>query len=212
MEMIADRPRNLDALYQLPSLPEIADWIVLNRDLVEPLGGSYEEETGRIKKIIFSESNFGLHSNEHSAPFGKETNWYRTRKKPMAYWGMSGIILAHYTDDPMYDPDFLGVIGINTYSGHGGFQSYHTEDGDKRQVYTMKWHYTIWFDDFPGLLTIDGKRGIIIEMRPRASAEILKKKYGIISFGKLWYLVRDQEVLAHALIADDIRDYKIIEI
>jgi hypothetical protein len=126
-----------------------------------------------INKMKFHSLNFDfgfspLVSNTHSAPVGKEQNWYRKDDLPKGYPGLTGYLrYSVYMDKKhhSYYPcgsDMWTNTRIHTGSGGGG--SMHELDGGVL-VQSFSYEYKIFLDDFPAMKESFDNARVLLALR-----------------------------------------------
>ena len=137
-------------LWQQPSFEKIAEWVNINSNvfLLNALGNNsnYRYLYNRIVndfriEVTYLEGRWSeVVSNNHSAPFGKRTNWGgRVKDAPRGYPGWQGSISFTMSHEvPSFTTNMFNNTGINIGSGGGG---------------GLKFQYTVelFEDDWPGL-------------------------------------------------------------
>lgn len=112
-----------------------------------------------IGNIKFHALNFdfgfsSLVSNTHSAPIGKERNWYRKDNLPMGYPGLTGYLRYSMYIDKKHQhlypcgSDMWSNTRIHTGTGGGG--GIHEIDNGL-YIQNFSYEYKIFLDDFPAM-------------------------------------------------------------
>jgi len=94
-------------------------------------------------EVVFYNGFIGQRSNSHSSPRGKERNWSKDPKKPLAYFGWSGNISVG-------TKGYTRELGRNFDELRSRLPELCIEGGGSRDN-GLDYFCTLWADDFPAL-------------------------------------------------------------